>query len=155
MARKRNKRYSKQSALDKVVNRSLKGFWMRFDMVDPLGDHDKPINVQVGSTNPVVQLRLTTGPFWSAMRQVLHHKKLKWRIQIEMEFKRKDGSSEMKPRELVAYGALPNLDDEYQSVVEDMFRDAEEKNYLDKYVRTYIVQEVLSGQEIKDEDFTE
>jgi len=155
MARKKNKRYSKKSAIDKVIQKSIKGFWLRFSLEDPLGEHDMTTKVQVGSTNPVVQLRLMNDHFWDCLRQVLHHKPVKWRIEVRMEFTRKDGGIEYKAQEMVAYGRLPELDEHYQGMVEDLFADAEAKSYLDRYVKTYVSQEVLSGQVIQDEDFTE
>jgi hypothetical protein len=156
MSKKQKKRpgYSKRSAADKII-RSLAGYWMRWSLVDPLGEHDQPVNAQVGSTNPYISLRLRNDLFWDAARQVLHHRRLKWRIEVSMEFERKDGSSEFKPMEMVAYGALPDLDEHYQGMVETLFQDAKNKNYLSRYVKTHVVQEVLDGQEIRDTDWTE
>ena len=127
---------------------------MRWAIVDPLGDHDKPINVSVGHLNPVMNLRLTNDVFWQSMREVLHHRRLKWRMEIRMEFSTKSGEREFKCREIVGVDRLPNLDDPYQETVEQMLADAVEKNYIGRYVTTHVLQEVLSGQEIKDGDFT-
>jgi hypothetical protein len=150
---RKSKKYNHRSAMDKTIQKSLKGFWIRFTLFDPLGDHDKPCKVQVGSSNPVVQLRLKNDSFWECMRHVLDQKRLKWKISIRMEFT-KDGKTEYKEREIVGVGRLPDMDDGYQGTIEDMFAEAEEKNYLDRYVQTDVCQEVLSGQEIKECDFS-
>lgn len=152
--KKRTKKYNPKSSMDKSINGSLKGFFMRFELENPLGDHGEPCTVQIGSTNPVVQLRLTGDPFWQAMRQVLHSKRLKWRIELEMDFT-KDDKTETKSREIVGVAPLHKLDDIYQDTLVEMFKDATDKNYIDDYVTTRVCQTVLSGQEIKDSDFSE
>lgn len=139
----------------RILDKCLKGFWMKFSLVDPLGDHDKPVTVQVGHLNPVMNLRLTAGPFWEAMRQVLHHRRLKWRIEVRMEFKKGD-KTEYKRSELVAVGRLPDVDEDYQQMVEDMLADAEQKNYLQHYVQTHVMQEVLKkSHQINDSDWSD
>jgi hypothetical protein len=150
---KRKKKYSQRSSMDKSLDKSLKGFWIRFELEDPLGSHGEPCQVQVGSNNPVVRLRLRNDAFWSAMRKVLHVRRLKWRISLEMDFV-KDGKTDTKFRDIVGVSALPDLDDVYQDTLVEMFKDATDKNYIDDYRITRVSQEVLSGQEIKDCDFT-
>lgn len=150
---RKSKKYNHRSAIDKGIQKSLRGFWIRFTLIDPLGDHDKPCQVQVGSTNPVVHLRLKNDAFWDCMRHVLDQKRLKWKISVRMEFT-KGGKTEYKEREIVGVGRLPELDEDYQSTIEDMFAEAEEKNYMKNYVQTAFCQEILSGQEIKDCDFS-
>ncbi len=147
------KKYNAKSSLDKTIDKSLRGYWMRFELDDPLGKHGEPCRVQIGSTNPVVQLRLGHESFWQCMRQVLHVRRLKWKIEIEMDFE-KFGKIDTKCREIVGVSALPNLDDVYQDTLVEMFKDATDKNYIDDYRITRVSQEVLSGQEIKDCDFT-
>jgi hypothetical protein len=150
---KRKKKYSQRSSMDKSLDKSLKGFWIRFELEDPLGSHGEPCQVQVGSNNPVVRLRLRNDEFWSAMRKVLHVRRLKWKISIEQDFI-KDGKTVTKCRDIVGVSALPDLDDVYQNTLVDMFKDATDKNYIADYRITRVVQTVLSGQEINDCDFT-
>ena len=152
MARKKKQRKAKSSNIGKAIDRALPGFWMRFVLEDPLGDHDKP-NVKVGHSNYVIQIKLANDSYWESMRQVLHHRPLKWKMEIKMEFK-KNGKSDFKARELVGIGRLPELDDHYQQTIEDMFQDATDKNYLDQYVETTVFQEVISGRIISDDDFS-
>jgi hypothetical protein len=71
-----------------------------------------------------------------------------------MDFE-KDGKVETKSREIVGIAALPDLDEVYQDTLEAMFDDAVSKRYIDQYVITRVIQEVLSGEVIKDCDFTE
>jgi hypothetical protein len=150
---RKSKKYNHRSAMDKTIQKSLKGFFIKFTLIDPLGEHDQPCQVQVGSTNPVVQLRLKNDAFWDCMRHVLDSKKLKWKILISMQFT-KDGKTEYKEREIVGVARLPDLDDDYQGTIEAMFAEAEEKNYMKNYVQTDFCQQVLPGQEIKDCDFS-
>jgi hypothetical protein len=153
MAKKRRK-YSQRSSMDKSLNKTLKGFFMRWSSVDPLGDHDQPTTVSIGHLNPVMSIRLRNDLFWESLRQVLHVRKCKWRMEIRMEFTKKNGDPEFKRYEIVGVDRLPNLDDKYQETVELMLADAVEKNYLDRYVTTHVQQEIIDGQEIKDCDFT-
>jgi hypothetical protein len=140
--------------MDKSLKKCLKGFWMKWSSEDPLGDHDKPTNVKIGHLNPVMNLRLTNDAFWNLFRHVVDEKSLKWRMEIRMEFTKKNGEPEFKRYEIVGVDRLPNLDDKYQETVELMLADAVEKNYLDRYVTTHVLQEIIDGQEIKDCDFT-
>lgn len=128
---------------------------MRWAVVDPLGDHDKPLNVSIGHLNPVMGLRLKNDVFWDSLRQVLHHRRLKWRMEIRMEFSTKSGGREFKCLEIVGVEKLPNLDETYQETVEQMLNDAVEKSYINRYITTHVLQEVLGGEIIKDGDFTD
>lgn len=154
MAKKR-KKYSQRSSLDKSLNRTLKGFFMRWNSDDPLGDHDKPTKVSIGHLNPVMNIRLTNDQFWQHLRNVLHVRRLKWRMEIRMEFTTKAGVPEFKRYEIIGVDSLPNLDEKYQETVETMLTDAVEKNYIDRYVTTHVLQEVLSGDVIKEGDFSD
>lgn len=154
MAKKKKKRKAGRSSLINSIEKILPGFWMRFSLKDPIGDHDKPLGVRVGHSNPVIMLKLKNDHYWEQMRQVIHHRPMKWRMEITMEFKQGE-KSEFKARELVGVGKLPELDDHYQSTIEEMFEDAVSKNYIDQYVETSVVQEVISGRSIKDEDFSD
>jgi hypothetical protein len=71
-----------------------------------------------------------------------------------MDFE-KGGKIETKSREIVGIAALPDLDEVYQDTLEAMFDDAVTKRYIDQYVITRIHQEILSGDVIKDCDFSE
>lgn len=151
----KRKRITKHGQRSKAINRSLRGLWMEFSVVDPLAEPNEKVTAKVGSKNPVTNAKLNSGHFWNAMCQVLDNKRLKWRMQIKMEFMRKDGGREFKAHELVAFAALPELEEHYTKVIEDMFSDAQQKNYLDRYVTTHISQEVLDGYEIKESDFSD
>lgn len=153
MPRKR-KKYNQRSSYDKSLNRTQKGFFMKWKTDDPLGDHDKPTKASVGHLNPVMALKLTRNDFWDSFRQALHHRRMKWRMEIRMEFTTKTDEREFKRREIVGVGRLPELDEKYQETVEVMLTDAVDKNYIDRYVTTHVLQEVLAGDCIKDSDFT-
>lgn len=152
MAKKKKNR--KPNNLNRQINKVIPGFWIRFSMADPIGDHDKPQNVRVGHKNPVIGFKLKDDGYWDAMRQILHHKPFKWRMEISMEFY-KDSKTEFKTRELVGVGKLPNLDEHYLQVIEDMFQDATDKNYIDQYIETHVTQEVISGFTINNDDFSD
>lgn len=133
--------------LHRSTEKSCKGFWIRWSDVDPLANIDSPTKVQVGSTNPVVHLRLKNDQFWHDLRFILDGKRFRWLITIEMDFE-KGSDIEVKPREIEGVARLPDLTDIYEETLESMFQDAVDKNYIDKYVTTRIHQQVLSGQSI-------
>lgn len=155
MAKTKRKNKSRVSQAHKAVERATRGFWMKFDLVDPLADRNQLVNAKVGSRNPVIAVQLNNERFWRLLTGVIDIKKLKWRMEIKMEFTRKDGGSEFKAFEMVAFAALPELNDVYEETIEAMFKEAQDKNYINRYVRTYVTQEVLGGHEIRDEDFSE
>lgn len=149
---RKQKKYNRRSSTDRSLNKSIPGFFMRWSSEDPLGDHDKAKTVQVGHTNPVMNLRLRNQAFWDSMRMVLHTRRLRWRMEIQMDFKKPD-KIETKAMVIQGVGPLPELDESYQETVESMLQDAVQKNYIDCYQITRVLQEVLPGEIIKEEDF--
>ncbi|WP_421865214.1 hypothetical protein [Motiliproteus sp.] len=136
--------------MDRSINRCVPGFFLQFSLVDPLGDHDKPLESRAAHLNPVMDLRLTKDKFWNAMRQVLHNRPFKWRITVKMEFVDDYGKTYIRPSEMVAYCRLPDADDHYLAMIESMFDDANMRHYR----TTHVMQEVLKGQVITEADFT-
>lgn len=199
----------------KALKRNLKGFYLTWASEDPLGDYYEPLKVKVGHNNPITSLRIVDDRYWRCFSAVADVTRVKWRITINMEF-RKDGKTEIKPREIIAVGTLkPKVDEEatyknlikhgfkgerlakaftilrlnpaqwnddsklfvelilsnnnlglddlvvteesvdeyFQATIEDMFKDAQEKNYFDQYQRCHILQEIISySEEITEAD---
>lgn len=151
---RKRKKYNPKSSMDKSLKKCLKGFWMKWSSEDPLGDHNKATRVKIGHLNPVMNLRLTNDVFWNMFRNVIAEKRLKWRMEIRMQFTKKNGEPELKRYEIVGVDQLINLDEKYQETVELMLADAVEKNYLDRYVTTHVLQEIIGGEVIQNSDFS-
>lgn len=146
------KRKTKSKNIHSQIRKLLPGFRLEFDMEDPIGDHNKPLKTKVYHRNPVMQVKIAQDHFWHVLCRLLNIHPCKWKITITMAFK-KDGKIEMKAREIVGVSTLPKLDDIYQSTIENMFEDAQKKNYLDQYERTYVRQEIINGLNIEEKDF--
>lgn len=141
MAKKRKQKSNRQR-LHKSSTKNCKGVWLRWVDNDPLGNIKEPVTAEFGSSNPVVHLQMRDRRFLDALCVVLDAKRFCWVITVEMDF-----GNETKTQQIRGIARLPNLTEGYERLVESMFQDAVDKNYIDKFSVARIHQEVISHQE--------
>ena len=143
--KKRNvrKRSNQRSAVGIMT-----GARMKWSAEDPLDPKYEVINPEFSHANPVY--RLMTESIKRMMRNVINTMKLKWRIQIDVEFIDDDGKVYYKGSEIVMHCILGEGDGHYQDELEKIFAGANMRHYN----ITHLTAEILGNSGIKDSDFT-
>lgn len=145
MAKSRKPR--KKSTNFKKVSRILKGACMHWSVEDPLKPKTQIVDTKITHKNPYY--RLMCQQIARDIHNAIDRYSLKYRVNIECEFKDQFGKQYFRGAEVIISGVLKNADGYYQSAIEDVFAESN----MNHYVITHVTAEILGAGEIKEKDF--
>lgn len=141
----KRKKYNPQKQQQELLIGAQFGWQCR----DPLEPKSDITHTWLGHKNPVkrVLIRQNRSNFYGLTDKL----KLKWRVNVEVEFKDMNGKAYYRGADLVIHGILREADGHYQAAIEEIFNEAN----MQHYVTCHMTAEVIGTNAITDRDFEE
>lgn len=120
-----------------------------WDCQDPLAPGSDIVKTWINHRNPITRIILKKDK--AKFYGLTDKQKLKWKINIECEFKAPKGKTYYRGADIIVHGILKDADGHYQKEVEDIFSIAN----MSHYVTTHMTAEIIGNNNILERDFSD
>ena len=133
----------------KKAKNMLIGARFGWDCENPLEPKSEITNTWLGHRSSVkeVMIKRDQRNFYGLTNKL----KLKWKVNIEVEFRDPNGKQYFRGADLVIHGILSEADGHYQQAIEEIFSVAK----MSHYVTCHMTAEVIGTDVIRETDFKE
>ncbi|KZZ72445.1 hypothetical protein A3765_28400 [Oleiphilus sp. HI0130] len=136
----------KQRNHTKATNHLIIGTQFGWDCQDPLEPKSEITNTWLSHVNPVKKILIKKNQ--RALLNITETVKLKWNVDVEVEFCDPNGKTYYRGANLLIHGILRQADGYYQQALEEIFAEANMRHY----VTCHMTAEIIGTDVINDKD---
>lgn len=136
----------KQRNIAKSVNQLVIGSQFGWQSQDPLAPNADVTHTWLSHVNPVKKILIKKQQ--QHLLRITETVKLKWKVNVEIEFRDPSGKQYFRAVDLLIHGILRQADGHYQAAIEEVF----DVSNMSHYVTCHVTAEIIGTDVINDKD---